>query len=175
MGKRRKRKSLKKRLREKALWFTIFCSVVSLISLAGIVWIIRDTYLYQYTIQTVEGSFDYYEEINDRVYVPTVGFRSKRQGNIYIDGTKYVIASDSLITFDAETFQRNVASGDKIIVQVTDDNVIYSLADSNKIQYLYLHEAQTKAREDNAGGIVLCIIMPILLWLAWYASDYGNR
>lgn len=177
LGNRRKRrkKTLKKRLHEKALWFTVFCLVISVIALVGIIWIIGDTYSYRYTIRTVEGTFDYYEEVKDKSYSPGGFVHTETQRNIYIDEKKYVIAGDSLNDFDVEIFLKNVAPGDKIVVQVTDDNIIYALEDSNKIQYLSLPEAQVNAKRDNIIGIVLCTILPILIWLVWYESDYGDK
>ena len=108
---KRRRNSFKSFFVKKPLWLTAFCLIVSMVALAGIVWIIQDTHMYQKTLTTIEGPFNRYEVITDNYLVPT-GFRTKKQGNIYIDEKKYIIASDSLKTFDSKNFTENVAIGE---------------------------------------------------------------
>ena len=86
---------------------------------------------------------------------------------MYIDDEKYIIASDSLKAFDSEAFTENVAVGDRIIIQKTDDNVVYSVKDLEGYQYLSLSEAQTNSASDNSMGIILCICMLSFLWMFW--------
>ena len=167
---RKRRNSLKRFFVKKSPWLTIFCLIVSMVALAGIVWIIQDTHMYQKTLTTIEGPFNRYEVITDNYLVPT-GFRTKKQGNIYIDEKKYIIASDSLNTFDSKNFTDNVAIGEKIIVQITDNGVVYSIKDLEGNQYLSLSEAQNNSAHDNSTGMILCVFMLSFVWLFWLFYD----
>ena len=168
----RNRKNLKKWLRKKPIWFTVVCATAAIMALVGIGWIMRDTYVYQNTLKTVDGSFERYEVITDRYWVST-GIRTSKQGNLYLDGKKYVIASDSLSAFDQTGFDSRVAVGDRITIQVTDDDVVYSIKDSDGTSYLSLSEAQANSRNDNQTGIVLCISMLVVLGVAWCFYEKG--
>ena len=74
---RKRKKTLRKVFAKKPWWLTALCVIVSMIALAGIVWIIRDTHMYQKTLITIEGSFDRYEVITDTYVVPT-GIRTNK-------------------------------------------------------------------------------------------------
>jgi hypothetical protein len=115
----------------------------------------------------VEGNFDYCETITDR-YFTSAGFRTQKQVNIVLDGTCYTIASDSLNDFDIDSFQNKIEPGDQIIIQVTDDHVIYSLQDANGTYFLHLMESQANSADDNTVGIILCISMIIITLLFWF-------
>ena len=167
---RRRRNSFKRFFVKKPLWLTAFCLIVSMVVIAGIVWIIQDTHMYQKTLTTIEGPFNRYEVITDS-YLVSTGFRTKKQGNIYIDEKKYIIASDSLKTFDSKNFTENVAVGEKIIVQITDNSVVYSIKDLEGTQYLALSEAQNNSANDNSTGMILCVFMLSFVWLFWILYD----
>ena len=161
-----RKKNMKKWLSKKPIWLTAVCAVASIMAFVGIGWIIRDTYVYHGALETIEGSFDRYEEITGKYWV-TTGIRTSKQGNLYLNGNKYVIASDSLNTFDRESFDKNVTIGDKITIQVTVNDVIYSIKDSEGTPYLSLTEARTNSANDNQTGIVLCFSMLALIGLTW--------
>lgn len=162
-------KSFKKQLRENPVWLTLLCAGVSVILLAGLLWIAQDIYRYQYTIRTVTGAFESYEVVSERSFAPRVHIT--KQGNLYIDGERYVIASDSLQAFSDTSFVREIVPGDTITVWVTSDNVVYALEDAGGNSYLSLGESRKRSTDDNMIGILLIPCILIVVWVGWYAFD----
>ena len=156
----------KKKMRRKPIWLTCFCLIVILVAFLGIVWIVQDTYKYQNTLKLVKGNFDYYETVTNR-YFTSEGVRTQKQGNLILNGTCYTIASDSLSDFDIESFQEKIGLGDQLVIQVTDDHVVYSVQDANGTNFLSLATSQTNSANDNMVGIVLCISIIIIMLLFW--------